>query len=92
MQARFMETYSKLPKSRKTLCMLDRSIWRHVPRLIWRAQNEMLTEDLTSFELFLTLSELSKGKALGNDGFPMDFFVAMWVWSLAIFWVYTMRH
>jgi hypothetical protein len=48
--------------------------WTSVPVKVTSNSNEKLTRNLTLGEIHNAISALPKGKALGHDGLPMEFF------------------
>jgi hypothetical protein len=48
--------------------------WTSVPAKVFQVMNERLTRDLTIKEVLGAIRALPKGKALGHDGVPMEFF------------------
>jgi len=48
--------------------------WPSVPLRVSKDTNALLTQELTLSEILKAISTLPKGKALGHDGLPMEFF------------------
>jgi hypothetical protein len=55
-----------------------RHVWSHVPRKVTTNMNSTLCCPLTIEEIHTALKSLLTGRALGIDGLPAEFFVAMW--------------
>jgi len=52
--------------------------WEAIPRVATEGMNRKLTVDITKNKLLLVLKSLPIGRALGEDGLPSEFFVALW--------------
>jgi len=55
-----------------------KDITRHIPRLVSREENYNLNRPVTEEEVSEVLKEMQNGKALGLDGFNVDFFKSCW--------------
>lgn len=53
-----------------------KDLTRHIPRLVSREDNFNLNRPVTEEEISEVLKEMKNGKALGPDGFYVDFFKA----------------
>jgi hypothetical protein len=62
-----------------TECLRAREqVWEQVSKKVSPAMNDALTAPISLSELHAAMKLLPTGKALGPDGFQVDFFLALW--------------
>lgn len=55
-----------------------RDLVGHIPKLVTREDNFNLNRPVTEEEVSEVIKEMQNGKALGSNGFNVDFFKACW--------------
>ena len=64
----------------------QREVFRHIPKLIMDEHNHILGKSIEVIEVEMAIKQMEKYKALGSDGFTMNFFHACWDWLKEEIW------